>query len=208
MSELGLDHLVYAVPDLAAGVADLAARLGVEPTPGGQHVGLGTRNALVALGPTAYLEVIGPDPDQPPPAAPRPFGVDDLTAGRLVTWAAHTSDIAAVVERSRAAGFDPGDPFPMQRATPDGTLLCWQLTLRAEAAGDGLVPFVIDWGTTPTPATTSAGGVELLSFRGEHPDPGAVLADLAALGIGLDVTTAAEPALVAELRGPAGTVRL
>ena len=81
-----LDHLVYAVPDLAAGVAAITALLGVAPSPGGPHPGLGTRNFLVSLGESCYLEIIGPDPEQPQPSRPRPFGLDRLsrrTSGEL-----------------------------------------------------------------------------------------------------------------------------
>lgn len=39
---MNLDHLVYAAPDLAAAVEDVARLTGVRPVPGGSHVGKGT----------------------------------------------------------------------------------------------------------------------------------------------------------------------
>ena len=59
-----VDHLVYATPDVEQSVAELEARLGVRASPGGQHLGLGTYNALLALGEACYLEIVGPDPLQ------------------------------------------------------------------------------------------------------------------------------------------------
>ncbi len=203
-----LDHLVYAVPDLAKGVAELERRLGVRATPGGKHVGLGTHNALLALSDTAYLEVIGPDPEQPAPARPRPFGVDGLAEGRLVTWARHTRRLEGDVARARAAGFDPGEPLAMSRARPDGARLDWRLTLRAQPAGDGLVPFLIDWGATASPALSCAKGVALSALRAEHPDPEPVRRALAALGATLALSSGPAPALVATLSTPNGVVEL
>src|ERR1044071_8815228 len=91
-----VDHLVYAVPDLDAAVADLEQRLGVRATPGGQHQGRGTRNALIALGPESYLEILAPDPAQPVPAGGRWFGVDPKTPARLAGWAAKGGDLPRV----------------------------------------------------------------------------------------------------------------
>src|SRR5687768_4799640 len=108
-----IDHLVYGAPDLYAAVDNLERRFGVRAAAGGKHVGIGTHNALLALGSNVYLEVIAPDPDQPWPANPRPFGVDELAAPRLVGWALGCHDIDAAIARSRSRGYDPGDAVEM-----------------------------------------------------------------------------------------------
>jgi hypothetical protein len=203
-----IDHLVYATPDLAATVEQLGRRLGLTPKPGGQHAGIGTRNFLAALGDGAYLEVIGPDPEQPEPEWPRPFGIDQLTEARLVTWAARVTDLAEVVEQARAAGHDPGPVVPLSRTRPDGVLLEWQLTFPTSDADGGLVPFLIDWGDSPHPSETAAPGLRLRSFAGVHPDPALVQAKLAALGQRLPVAEGAAPALRAVVEAPAGEVVL
>ncbi|MCP4004818.1 MAG: VOC family protein [bacterium] len=208
MKSLRLDHIVYAVPDLPAAVDDLEKRLGVRPSAGGKHEGLGTHNALLALSEDAYLEVVGPDSEQPEPANPRPFGIDSLTSARIVTWAARSEDLDASIAQAKRAGFDTGLVLPLSRRTPEGALLEWRLTIRSEFAGDGLVPFLIDWGTTPHPASAAASGCKLVGLRAEHPEPAQVLADLEALGASLPVQRAARAVLVVELETPAGRVQL
>ncbi|UJW31432.1 VOC family protein [Saccharothrix sp. AJ9571] len=201
-----LDHLVYATPDLARTVDDLAER-GITLSPGGPHPGLGTRNHLAALGENAFLEVIGPDPEQPEPATPRPFGIDELTAPRLVTWAIQVPDLDAALDRARVAGHEPGDAVPMSRRRPDGVLLSWRLAFPPDDRG-GLVPFVIGWGDTPHPSRTAVTGTRLISLRGEHPDPASFAPVFAALDTELAVTKAAEPALVAEFATTSGALVL
>lgn len=202
-----LDHLVYAVPDLAAAHAAFSATTGVAPAPGGRHLGRGTRNLLVGLGPTSYLEIIGPDPQHPAdPDAVVPFGVDALTAPRLVAWAVHPPDIDAAAQASAAAGADLGGIGPLSRRTPEGTLLEWRLASPHPAPFSGVTPFLIDWGATAHPA--SAPGLPAVALRGlraTHPDPGAVTAVLHALDVRMSVA-AGPPGLAALIETPRGPV--
>ncbi|MFT5441041.1 MAG: hypothetical protein ACI8W3_000081 [Myxococcota bacterium] len=212
--QLELDHLVYFVPSLAEAIVEFQNCLGVAPHEGGRHEGMGTHNAILPLAGTKYVELIAKDPTAPTPNQPRPFGLDALTAPRLITWAARTSDIDAATARSRNAGYDPGIILPMSRKEPGGAELRWKLSLPTSPEsmiGDGLVPFIIDWGNTPHPAHATSNGepqCELVSFAGCHIKPDPVVVALAALGAELKVASGTAPGLRAELRGPAGSLVL
>ncbi|MFJ3303642.1 VOC family protein [Streptomyces sp. NPDC086549] len=177
-----LDHLVLATPDLTATVAEFARRTGVTPAVGGAHPDLGTRNYLVSLGGSSYLEIIGPDPEQSPPESFRPFGVDGLTGARTVTWAISPPDLDAAVAAARARDYDPGSPHPMSRRRPDGTLLEWRLTDSDTAHPSGLVPFLIDWGSSVHPSASGLPVTPLVEVSATAPDPGEIRALLATLG--------------------------
>ncbi len=207
MTDAHLDHLVYAVPDLAAGVAAFARSTGVTPVAGGSHPG-GTANYLVGFGPTAYLEIIGPDPAAEPGTRPRAFGLETLDAPRLAAWAVHPDDLDASVRKAREQGYDPGDVQPLSRRTPAGTLLEWRLTRREDPAAVRPVPFLIDWGATAHPAASELPRLTLTSFTAVHPEPEALRRDLAALGVLLDVVEGPEAELRAVLDTPRGTVTL
>jgi hypothetical protein len=197
-----IDHLVYAAPDLPAAVADVEERFGVRAQAGGKHIGLGTRNALLALGARTYLEIIAPDPGQPEPAVPRPFGLDGLRRGALVSWALACGDIDAAVAQARSRGYDPGEVADGQRAAPAGTVLRWRLT--GSAMAGSLIPFLISWGTTEHPASSAPRGLTLEAFHLEHPDPPSLVPLLTALGADVEIRPAATAALVARLSGPNG----
>jgi hypothetical protein len=197
-----VDHLIYAVPDLATAVAEVEKRSGVRAQPGGRHVGLGTHNALLALGPRTYLEIIAADPGQPAPPRPRPFGVEGVTRGGLAGWAIAADDIDTAVAQSRHYGYDPGDVIEGQRTEPTGTVLRWRATLLARA--DRLIPFLICWGDTDHPARSAPSGLILQAVEIEHPDPSSLRLPLAAVGAEVEVMPATAPALVAHLQGPKG----
>ncbi len=197
-----IDHIIYAAPDLEAAVTVINKRLGVRAAGGGQHIGRGTRNKVLALGPHPYPEIIAPDPHQPEPAAPRPYGIDGVTRAGLVGWALACDDIEGALGEARAKGYDPGDMIDGHRLTATGTMLRWRVTSNALPAG--VVPFLISWGDTPHPAITAPPGLTLESLHIEHPDPASVMAYLHCLDAQVEVRPAREPALVARVKGPSG----
>jgi hypothetical protein len=201
-----IDHLIYAAPDLTTAVADLEERFGVRAQAGGRHIALGTRNALLALGSQTYLEIIAPDPGQPEPPVPRPFGIDAVRRGGLVSWALACDDIDAAVAAARSRGYDPGEVADGQRVGPSGTVLRWRASLNAMA--DGLIPFLICWGDTEHPARSAPHGLTLEAFHIEHPDPPSLAPPLTALGADVEIRPAAAGALVARLSGPNGRLVL
>jgi hypothetical protein len=203
-----LDHLVYGTPNIEETVDQLERQTGVRAMPGGQHLGHGTRNALLALGPSMYLEILGPDPEQPEPDEPRWLEIDDLTAPRLITWAATASPLAALVDRATALGIDLGEVQSAHRRQPDGGDLHWELTDPSVMLAGGLVPFFIDWGWGPHPADIAPGGVTFTALRAEHPEPDAVESLLRALHLNVEVRPGQRPALLATLDCPKGTVEL
>lgn len=198
-----LDHLVYAVPDLRAGVAEFEARTGLRPVAGGSHAGRGTANFLVGLD-SAYLEIIGPDPAQPEHVGARPFGVNPDAEPRLVTWAVRTTDIDATVASALSHGYDAGPVVAMSRRTPSGDLLAWRLTSPDARRLSGVIPFVIDWGDTVHPSSGDLAQAQLIDFRATHPDPAEVHRVLAALGADLLVDSAHDTTLHAVLGTPRG----
>lgn len=202
-----LDHLVLATHDLEPTVDWVAQGLGVRPAPGGQHLGVGTRNYLLSLGPGQYLEVIGPDADQPEPSEPRPFGIDLIERPRLTAWVAKSTRLEEAVTGAAQRGYDLGPIREMSRTTPDGEVLRWRLT-RRRLSTVAVIPMLIDWGDTRHPSTIAPTGVSLVAFRAVHPEPDHVRDVLAALSLDLDVSIGLKPCLTAKLSGPAGLLEL
>lgn len=210
-----LDHLVLAVPHLEDAVLDLARRTGVQPVSGGAHPGRGTRNALVGLTwqgeRRCYLELLAPDPDQPP-VAPEDtmLGLGALGAEfvpRLHAWAVRPRDLDVTLAAAAAAGVDTGRPVRAGRDLPDGTRLAWRLAVPQPLGHGGVQPFLISW-DGPHPTDGSMPTLELVELAVDHPDPEAVTRDLAALDVGVEVHLGPQPRLHAVLDSPEGRVEL
>jgi hypothetical protein len=207
-----LDHLVVAAATLADGIDYIASLTGVAPVPGGQHVAMGTHNALLRLGQRVYLEVIAIDPQAERPPRPRWFELDRaalqaelMERPRLIHWVARTEDIGAAAARCPV---DLGAAQPMSRGE-----YRWRITIPEDGAlpGGGLVPTLIQWEVPRHPADgLPDSAVTLASFAATDPDPARPRAALAALGLAdvLSVTYDRERRLAAMLRTPRGNITL
>lgn len=201
-----LDHVVVATPDLAAAVRAFEEATGVAPEPGGAHPRFGTRNYLISFGGDAYLEIIGADPENTTFSGTRSFGVDDARETAVATWAVHPGDLEGARARARDAGLDLGEAFDGARRTTDGTLLEWRLTANF-VEPTGLVPFLIDWGATTSPAVSTKVRVTPTELVATHPRPKEITPILKAIGTDLDVRQG-EPKLRLTVEGPGGTLTL
>jgi hypothetical protein len=166
----------------------------------------------LSLGGATYLEVIGPDPTQPAPHAPRPFGIDGLADAALVAWCVRPSrPLVEVVSAARAAGVELGEVTAMSRRRLDGVLLEWELTVAQLDGPFGCaLPFMIDWGRSAHPTDSLPQTARLIQLDLEHPDPKRLEVALAIIGVrtGVDVHRGERPAIRARIATTGGEVML
>lgn len=203
-----VDHLVLAVPDLEAGIRHLSELTGVRPQIGGQHLGRGTWNALLALGHDVYLELIAPDPQQTPPEGGCWMGVDQVQEPRLIHWAAKVHPIAAVIQQAQKQNLTIGELSAGSRTRINGQVLSWMLTEPVSDDDGGLLPFLIDWEDSDHPAESLPQQCKLVHLEGKHPHPEDIHRQLAILEIALPVSAGNRPQILATIDTPKGKVCL
>ena len=186
---IGIDHVVLAVDDPDATVAQLEADLGLEAGGGGRHDALGTFNRLIWLG-DGYIELVGVfDRDL---ASRSWLGVPVLGAisrgGGLATWAIAVDDLDGLL-KWLPNDRQPVGPLDGERRRADGRIVRWRLAHPSEIGPT--VPFLIEHDTSAaewSPEERVARAAE------EHPVGGRVR--LATL----EVRTAAAPGAASRLR--------
>ncbi len=203
-----IDHLVYAVPDLDAGIDQFELATSVRPAIGGAHPGMGTHNALVSLG-ESYIEIIAPDPNQPDPSGPRPFGVSLDMKPQLVTYAVRPGTgetIESLAASAAYSGSEPGEIMNMSRTPPSGETLSWRLTSPL-LDHDGVIPFLIEWGATRHPSATAPTGLALRHLDATTNETVMVANVLRAMDLDLSIT-AGSGGLTATIDSPNGIITL
>src|SRR5579864_248545 len=204
---IDLDHILLGVSDLDDGIAWLEERSGIRAAFGGVHPGRGTRNALLSLGPRRYLEIIAPDPEQAGTPASKEFWAARLTSlqePRLIGWAAHTGDLAAIARSAAAASIATDEPRDGSRARPDGKVLRWK-SFGLKDDRNGLLPFFIEWSRdTVHPSQDAPSGCTLLSFIAESPHAEQISSDAHSLGLEFAVRRGQARLFLARIRGKKG----
>src|SRR5438105_2575942 len=125
-ADLKIDHVTVAGSDIKALQANLSA-VGIPSIYGGAHTNQTTEMALVSLPDGSYLELIGVQPSADPQRLDRHEWAKFLkgNAGPCA-WAAREKDLAAEVQRLRAAGIPVAPPVKSGRQRPDGVGLEWE----------------------------------------------------------------------------------
>jgi hypothetical protein len=206
-----LDHILLGVSDLDHGIAWFEQRSGVRAVSGGVHPGRATRNALLALGPRRYLEIIAPDPQQAGSAAAREWWAARLVTmrePRLVGWAAHTNDLASLAKNAAASGVAVEPVRDGSRSRPDGAVLRWK-SFGLKDDRNGLLPFFIEWSRDSVhPAQDAPGGCRLVQFSAESPAADQLASEAAKLGLGFSVGAGKASLLRARILGVRGEFEL
>jgi hypothetical protein len=198
-----IDHIVIGARTLQDGARYVEDTLGVKPSKGGAHPGIGTHNMLVGLGANCYLEIIAPDPAQPEPAHPRPFDLDDASLRtmleaepRLIAYVASTPALDAVV--ARLGPSHAGEVRAMARGD-----LAWRMAFPPQRQDmNNLIPPLIQWEGERAAKHVKDSGWRLVSLEAEHPDTQALHGSLTARGLADAVKIRQSPhaRLIAHLR--------
>ena len=189
---------MYAVPDLENSMAEIASITGIVPLDGGVHPGNGTRNALLGLSNSSYLEIIGPDKKQNLENTLGELLVSKNTSG-IRAWAVAVSDLASVADVAQDLGFRVRDRKEMSRKTPEGSLLEWELLFLEDA----VLPFFIDWKGSEHPARKAPSGCGLLELSISAQEPKVYQELLNKFQLEVSVSEG-EPAVSAIIRSPKG----
>lgn len=201
-----VDHLVWYTADLAEGRRHFGARLDAEPLHGGEHPGEGTANALLSLGPSTYLEILGRDPGQCD--ASLDAGVAALRGHGLYHWAVGGVDLERLSQRAAAAGLTGGERVPGGRVKPDGKRLDWVCWGLRDHGFGSLIPFFIDWRGSEHPALSAPRGGQLASIAVHTPEAERLRAIFDVLQLDIPVIAGETPRVEAVLDSGKGRMTL
>ena len=204
-----IDHIVYAVSNLEEAMQQFEQLTGIAPIFGGYHTTQGTKNALVNLGNSCYLELLAVDKDNTAITPPRWMGIDLITTSQVTRWSLKTTnsnkDSKIVKEYDASMGKIQGG----QRKMTNGELLVWDMVMPLATPAIELIPFMTDWQqstTHPTLQLPQQGA--LVDLQLIHPMPSRLQPILDKLEVKLTVVRGRESAIRVAIQCPAGRITI
>jgi hypothetical protein len=209
-----LDHIIWACRDLEYGSRRFETLTGVRPRFGGVHAGGLTHNALVAIGPRCYLEILAPTGPARPHEDPWCRLARAAEEPRVMTYCMRSScPLSELALHSERHGWRDAVIAGNGRTTPEGAQLRWKwLAPKIDAFGTAF-PFFIDWLDSPHPAVSlrtehAEDRIQLQHFAVGHPDAARLREILSELGAPVETFVADAPRFRVELETPRGRVSL
>lgn len=205
---MNIDHLVYAVPDLAQAISEFELKLGIAPVFGGQHLTKGTKNALLNLGDGAYLELLALDLTNDRVQSPRWMGIDLIEQPQMVRWALKTDQINQVSRQLSAFHPAHGQIETGERQQANGEFLRWQMCLPTATPVVDILPFFVDWSSSRHhPCDQLEKGCSLQEIQLFHPQPQSIEPLFEALNIPLTIQEGTQ-AIRLTIASPKGSLSL
>lgn len=180
---IGLDHIVYAVPNLEKGMDMIERNFGVRPVYGGQHKNQGTHNALLNLHNGSYLELIAIDKQNTIVKPPRWMGVDLITEPTITRWAVRSDNIKEDIDLFKRLQIPVGKILAGSRKKLDGSTLSWEMSAPSSQAKVDPLPFIVDWKDSVHPSQSLPQVCLLVYFAISHPESASMKTLFSELGV-------------------------
>jgi Glyoxalase-like domain len=204
-----IDHIVYAVPDFDYAIHDLEEKLGIKPVIGGRHLLRGTKNALLNLGNSCYLEILAVDHENTSFIGQRWMGMDLITQPTITRWAVQTYEIEKNSNLLNKLHQELGIPAQGERKNAEGETLRWKMTLPLPAPEIDIIPFLIDWSSSDFhPTDRLEAGCTLSGFTLFHPNPENIISLFNSLAFSLPIFNAPFPKIKIQILGNNGIIEL
>jgi len=158
-----LDHISYATSHdkIVDVIQRVGSQLGASFIDGGIHPQFGTRNFILPLANSRYIEVVCPLDH--PASDKSPFGQlvtkKSIEGGGWLSWVIAVDDISAIekkLERSAVKG---------HRKKPDGFDLYWKQIGILDTLEEASNPFFIDWDSDRHPSTEKSSEIDVVEIE-------------------------------------------
>ncbi|MEO0331694.1 MAG: VOC family protein, partial [Bacteroidota bacterium] len=182
---------------------------GIRPVFGGYHTTQGTKNAVVNLGKTSYLEFLAVDEENHQVPPPRWMGVDLITTPKITRWSLKSSDLKKDSEVLKKYNEDLGVVKGGQRKMTNGKLLTWEMAMPLAEPAVELIPFLTDWQHSDAhPSDQLPEQCSLLRISATHPNSDSLYPVLNHFYPELDIAQADQVSLSIDIQTPNGVVHL